>query len=328
MKTQVDTFRKKQEQNNRIMMIAIVICGVLLFVATGFVGSGNDNCATSSKTNYQPLNNIEAALTTINNSVLEVDKLRQVIVDRQENIYRTVLSDLTSIEEPGMTFQDIASVNAFQQAYFNDNNDESYTMKSNAYLNKLYKEKNEEVYVEIENESRFRELLATENENELNFEVWMTEDNVWNCIKETDNNFNEFLEAVYEAKNKEVFAAIEEEAYWREILAPEPEFDHETAEFDPHPEVEIIRIETDKNTSPSASETGITPNYYLLGLLAEKNEAVFKAIELQCKCREFLAAVEEEPLEVEDWMVDERCWCPNKKQEEHLYAEPYAMKTK
>jgi len=328
MKTQVDTFRQKQEQNNRIMMIVIVVCGVLLFVATGFVGLSDENNAKTNKTSYQTLNNIEAALTSINNGVLEVDKLRQVMADRQDNIYRTVLNDLTTIEEPGMTFQDIASVHAFQQAYFNDNNDESYTMKSNAYLNTLYKEKNEEVFAQIENESRFRELLAAENESKLDVEVWMTEDNVWNCIKETDNDFDEFLQTVYEAKNKEVFEAIEEAAYWREVLAPEPEFDHETVAFDPHPEVKIIRIDTENNTSPSASKIGITPNYYLLGLLAEKNEAVLKAIELQCKCRELLAAAVEEPLEVEDWMVDERCWCPNKKQEEHLYTEPYAMKTK
>jgi len=317
MKTQVEKFRQKQEQNNRIMMIVIVISGLLLFVATGFSGFNENSRVNTTRTNYKALNAIEASVSTINNNgVLEVDKLRQVILDRHDHIYSTVLSGLAEIEEPGMTFQDIASVSAFQQEYFNENNDESYTVCTNTYLDAMYKQKNEEVFAAIENDHTFRELLAEENENNLKVENWMVTNNAWSFVKESNNNIDEFLEAMLAEKNREVFKTIERNAQFKAMLA---------AETDDNLEMESWMTE---DISPSASGTGISENQYLLGLLAEKNEAVFKSIELQCKCKEFLAAVEEEPLEVEDWMVDERCWCPNKKQEERLYTEPYAMKTK
>ncbi len=328
MKTQVETFRHKQEQNNRIMMIVIVICGVLLFVATGFAGFDEEGRVNTTTTNYQAINSIEASVSSINNGVLEVDKLRQVILDRQNLIYRTVMNGLAEIEEPGMTFQDVASVGAFHEQYFNDNNDVSYTVSKNSYLDALYKQKNDEVFAAVENDHRFKDLLAEENENNLKVENWMVTNSAWSYVEESNNNFDEFLADMYEKKNREVFKAIEEAAYWRELLVAESEIELEPVKFDPHPEITVVRIDSENNISPSASGTGFTKNQYLLGLLAEKNEAVFKSIELQYKCKEFLAAVEEEPLEVEDWMVDERCWCPNKKQGEHLYTEPYAMKTK
>lgn len=316
MKTQVEKFREKQAQNNRIMFIVIMVCGLLLFVATGFAGFKENARVTNDNTNYVPLNTIAATFNYSINGMLEVDKLRQVMLDRQEQMYRTAMNGLADIEEPGLLFQDIATVNAFQEAYFNEHNDESYTVRTNTYLDALYRQKNDQVFAELENQHRFEALLAEENETELEIEEWMTDNSAWNYLKEANNNFDEFLEAMLAEKNRDVFETIERKAWFNKMLAFETENSLEMESW------------MTQDISPSATETGITKNHYLLGLLAEKNEAVFRSIELQCKCKKFLARVEEEPLEVEEWMVDERCWCPNKKQGEHLYTEPYAMKTK
>ncbi len=175
MKTQVEKFRQKQAQNIRVMLIVIMVCGLLLMVATGFAGFSKSARVTNDKTNYVPLNTIAATFNFNINSMLEVDKLRQVMLNRQEQMYRIAINGLADIEEPGLLFQDIATVNAFQEAYFNEHNDESYTVRTNTYLDALYKQKNEQVFAELENQHRFEALLAAENETKLEVEDWMTE---------------------------------------------------------------------------------------------------------------------------------------------------------
>lgn len=311
MKTQVENFRQKQAKNNRIMFILFMISGALLFIVSGFMRFDTDRVNQAK--------NIAGIEATFNNTnmkvVLEVDKLHQLVAERQDQVYRLALNNLAEVEEPELLFTDIADITAAQQKYFNEPVRVEYRVMPNTYLIDLYEKKNEEVFRQIETERHFKEMLTAENEKTMNVETWMVEDDVWSFIKESNRDFDKFLTAMYEEKNKEVYEAIEKAAYWSDILAQET---------DPELDLESLPID---NISTSVAETGISPNLYLQGLVAAKNEAVFNAISLQCKCREYLAVAIEEPLELEDWMVNEGCWCPNKKQGEYLFNESYAMKT-
>lgn len=312
MKTQVENFRQKQAKNNRIMFILFMISGALLFIVSGFMRFDTDRVIQANN-----IAGIEATFNnTTNTAVLEFNKLHHLVVKRQNEVYRLALNSLAEVEEPELLLTDITDIAASQQNYLNEPVQREDRIMPNTYLIDLYEKKNEEVIRQIETERHFKEMLAAENEKTMKVETWMMEDNVWSFIKESNRDFDEFLTAMYKEKNREVYESIEKAAYWNKLLVQET---------DPELNLESLPI---YNISHSVSETVISPNHYLLGLVAAKNEAVFNSISLQCKCREYLALATEEPLELEDWMINEGCWCPNKKQKEHLFTESYAMKTK
>lgn len=62
--------------------------------------------------------------------------------------------------------------------------------------------------------------------------------------------------------------------------------------------------------------------------LKEMNKVVAQNIEFSYQMKQYLAVDTEEPLQVENWMVDARCWCPEEKKQEHWYKESYAMSNK
>ena len=312
MKTRINEFQRKQEKSNRIMMVVMLICGMLL-LASGFIRA--ESLPTKADTNnYVLLKSIEARFATVHTNTLEVDKLRMVILNNKQTALAQALGDLTDIEEPGMLFEDIANITDFQKSYFNENNDKPFVTRENTYLIELYALKNEEVFASLEKKRSTRELIAMDNEKDLALESWMLDNNLSTSNKAWNDNFEEFLSNLLDKKIEEVDREIEANRILNDFLALDSE--------DEPLKLEAFMME---DFSPSPINTGIAENRYLLELLAAKNEAVFKAIEFERMYMEFLAETREEPLELEDWMIDERCWCLKKKQSNHLYSEPYAM---
>ena len=206
-------------------------------------------------------------------------------------------------------------ISEIQESYFNEKNDRRFVTLENDYLNQLYEAKNREVYTALENEFHLKEMLTAENETDLEMETWMTSQNVWEMISNSNKNVDEYLDKMLTAKSEEVYKSIRTAKLLNEAMASVKE---DALALDPW---------MTNNTVSISNEFSIPENQYLAKLLAEKNEALIASLELQCKCKQFLAMEEkDEPLEMEDWMTDAKCWCPENVNKNHSYTEPFAMK--
>ncbi len=295
------------------MIFIMVICYVLL-TTTSFtkIEARSYTLHTEDQT-FRTLNSIEAQLVPNQVYSLELDKLRRFITQQHHDAMNQALEDFSNFEEPDLLLEDIASISEFQEHYFNEKNDRRFVTLENEFLNDLYTQKNEEVFTSLENERKIRKLLVTENETELNVEAWMVAQSAMSSDQANDD-FEEFLENMLAEKNQAVEREIEMNHIVNEFLA----LDSEEEPWS----LEDIYIE---EISPAPDNTSLSENRYLAGLLSAKNEAVYEAIEYERKCKEFLAITKEEPLKLEDWMVDEKCWCLRKSHKNYLYTEPYAM---
>lgn len=65
--------------------------------------------------------------------------------------------------------------------------------------------------------------------------------------------------------------------------------------------------------------------HVLSEMYAHKNTEVLQAIKTEMALKELAAPITEEPLAVENWMIDEKCWCPEKKQHKNWYTETFAV---
>lgn len=313
MKTQSSNFHSEQIRNNQTMIFIMVICYVLL-TATSFTKIEARSYSTRSEDQtIKTLNPIESHLAPSQIHSLEIDKLRRFITQQHHEAMNQAVNVFSNFEEPEMLFEDIESITEFQEHYFNERNDRRFVTLQNKYLNDLYTQKNEEISAGLENERNLKELLVTENETELNIETWMVAKSE-DYSHQTDDDFEKFLENMLAEKVQAVEREIEMNHIVNEFLALDSEDESWNME-------DICNEEI----SPAPDNTNICDNRYLTGLLTAKNEAVSEAIEFERKCKEFLALTKEEPLQLEDWMVDEKCWCPRKSHKNYLYTEPYAM---
>jgi hypothetical protein len=313
MKTQANKFQKNETRNNSIMILLMVICGIVL-MATALSKAKATHEVNTTDDNFTVLSPIEARFVPGCITNLELDKLRVFISQNNRMTLKYAVNDLSNVEEPEMMLEDISSITAFQMQYFNEKNDQPFVRPENEYLNKLYAQKNEAIFAQIESESHLKELLVSENDKALNVEGWMTKTAVSPSNNQKNNDFEVFLDNLLAEKMQAVDREIEMNEIVKDFLALDSE--------DEPLNMEDIYLE---DISPAPGDTKISENRYLSGLLAAKNEAVFKAIEFEQKCKEFLVLTEEEPLQLEDWMVDEKCWCPKKSHKNYLYTEPYAM---
>lgn len=317
MKTTVNKLQADQQLNNKRMMIAIIVMGIILLITSGFLKEETENDTVTPVNKMVTLASIDFCLTPANCYSLEVDKLRQFIFEKNQVCYQLALYSLSEVEEPEMLLSDVAAISEIQEKYFNEKNDQRFVTFENAYLNNLYEAKNQEVFAAIENDYYLNEFLMVENEKDLEIENWMTNENVWEMISNSTNNVDTYLGKMLAVKNKQVYESIRAAELLKEVAAPEAE--------------KALAMESwmTDNTVLASEEFNIPKNQYLATLVREKNEALITSLELQCKCKEFLAMEEkEQPLEMEDWMTDEKCWCPENMKKEHIYTEPYAMKEK
>ncbi|HSO88478.1 MAG TPA: hypothetical protein VLQ91_18140 [Draconibacterium sp.] len=96
-------------------------------------------------------------------------------------------------------------------------------------------------------------------------------------------------------------------AKMREYLIPEnePELTVDYANSMLFPDVVNVEL--------AATEFASNDDSFMLDLKKQASEKTKEAVELYAfekKIREYLTVETEKPLELEDWMTNEKCWCP------------------
>ncbi|MEN8115832.1 MAG: hypothetical protein ABFS16_02575, partial [Bacteroidota bacterium] len=312
----------------KVMLVSILVFGSILFIVSGknfwestffqsekSFGYFNQNKLSAALINAETearenssidfMESKEASFINESNQKLEVDKMKHYINVNKQVAYKEVINNLANVEEPEIEIKDFLSELKTQEEYFDGMNNNCYTGKSNDFLAALYEKKNNEIQRSIEAEWQAENYLAVENEDALEVEVWMK--NGGNVANNGNNNFDYLAEQLAK-KNSEILKNIEIESY----LKVEDE--------------EPLALESWITGKGDVTEekTMLEENHLLAANLAGKNAEVLKAIQFDCLVKGCLVLAVEEPLEVEDWMVDTKCWCPDKKQKKHTYTETFA----
>jgi hypothetical protein len=119
-------------------------------------------------------------------------------------------------------------------------------------------------------------------------------------------------------KTKEAVEYYAFEKKLREYLIPENEhkFEAGIANSIIFPDVETVKISTANNK--------LGTDNFLTDLKIQASEKTKEAVEyyaFEMRVKEYLTIETEFPLQLEDWMIDEKCWC-------HEWREPMALSLK
>ncbi len=333
MKTQVDKFKKEQALNNKIMLITILVFGGILFMAAGknigqevilksdfttntleTVSMHEEHTKKSEPVRYNYLVPLDATFS-IEKEVAqpETAKLNQKVLNNNLATYKLALYALENEEEPELFLEEIMGrVNTQNESVIKENRNH-FSSAINPYLNRLYKEKMDQIQAEIKMEESFKNRLATENERDLEMEVWMKADNIWKFSPRENENWNKGLKAMLHSKMKEVDKAIEADRMLKSYLILDAE--------------EPLFVENWMINESNSTEYKVPKNNFLAALSERKMNETNEMIELICKTKCCGKLEIEEPLALENWMVSESCWCPDKRKTKHLYEESFALNT-
>lgn len=342
MKTQVNKLKSEQAFSNKVVFFYLLIFGIIAFSTSGknFLQSisevsenpsihyykNNPNSELVSMfpanvnerekiSNWNYIIPLKAELSAKNGNKVEMGRLDEKIMNNSQEVYQQMLAMLANIEEPELQIEDILSQLDIQTATFKANKAIHLVQKQNAYLNEVYKQKTKKVRNEIEQSHQLNKLLLSENESELDIEIWMTDGNFWKLLAEENRDVKQSLSEMYAKKNADVYEAIEMEMKlknWGKIDSEEPL------------SVEAWMVK-DLGNSPTPTLT-LFKNEYLSDLAKTKIIETDEMIELIRKTRCCAIIEKEEPLAVELWMISERCWCPTMKQINHRLSESFALK--
>ncbi len=339
MKTQVDKFESEQALNNKMMLLSLLAFGCILFIVSvtkllqntysfsenslGYLNqtpanmglvvmySENSN-EDSDMPEFNFLPSINAELTVKNRQTLETDKLNEKLFENRQKAYQDMLYTLRDIEEPELFIEDILSQIKVQTKTMEYPADQVKSVNPNVYLNGLYKQKTDDIWDKIDKQKDIEELLALENESDLELESWMTECHYWKLTTKESNEFEQSLAQSLAHKNAEVFAVLESERISSQYAAIDTE--------------EPLQVESwMTGTVDNMKVQKISENTYLTEMLASKNAEIYEITDLLWKVKCCMVIEKEEPLVIENWMIDTKCWCPNKKRTEHRYNESFAL---
>lgn len=332
MKAQKNETHPLQSLSNRIMMVAILVFGSVLFVVSGknywqntFYKTENTRSFYDHKpfsnelltlyaetdrenTGMEPLVPIGASVYVTHHQNFELGKLKNFIDANDETVFHLMLNSLAETEEPEMLIEELLGEMKNRESGFNRLIDRYSMGETNVYLNDLYLQKNFEILNEIEKSWQAQNYARVENESSLEVENWMTSGQGAPAMS---HEFENLLSEKLAFKNAIIRAEIEFEETIAAYLAVEEE--------EP---LEMVTLATGPRTAES---TPVAANDLLARELEGKNTKIRNDIEFDNLYALYLAVENEQPLQLEKWMVDARCWCPDKKKTTHGYTESFAL---
>lgn len=338
MKTQLDNLQNTHSLTNNLMFLSIIFLGLLLFIVSGTnfwmstftstksaFGHFNQNNSNSNyflidekdsenereDMRYYELKNLSSTISDGIDQKLEIDKMRQKINCNKQKAYAYVINSFTDVEEPEEFLESFKEELALQEKQFNNLNNNRYVIPTNDYLAELYKEKNNEIMAEIAMNYNNPEQYNIEKEIPLELEPWFFGSN-YKEIKEF--GIDRKLALKLAQKNTQMYTDIVAEELLELYAAKEKE--------------EVLKVETWIKEDVLKVIPLVSDDQFLALRLNEKNYKIYEEIEFVQSVKGFLAVENEEPLVVENWMVSERCWCPERKKKKQWYHEIYAYNGK
>ncbi len=130
----------------------------------------------------------------------------------------------------------------------------------------------------------------------------LEKDKLYLKMKLNEETVNRENERIKNTASKFEFSMAKMNEYL--IAADEPEMDLNVAKS---------IIFNDTETAIMVNENGLKNKNLLVELkfhASEKTKAAVELYALEKKIREYLTIETEKPLELEDWMINSKCWCP------------------
>jgi hypothetical protein len=261
--------------------------------------------------NYNFIVPIESNFSNRIKQNLEIEKLNTKIDLNKQVVYlQKELNELSSYNEKENQASLISLIEIKDQiAYsFSEINPDSYTYKTDNYIIEMLKKKNNSVLAEIEAEWQINNFLTNETENTLYVETWMMDDKVWSGINE--NGMLNQYQVTYVSNNDNNITNVSKMAGY---LVPETE--------------DALRLEPwlTNMIQSDPIERRRLKNEFLESLVISKNAEVLAEIELERKLRDYLVLEVEDYLEIENWMIESKCWCTDKKENNYVFKDSFAF---
>ncbi len=300
---------KKEKSLNRKKTSALLTSAllILLVATTGIQNFPESTESRSDLTYFCYMTPLEATVSSRTCIFTDVSRLK----DSYNFVNHLKKALLPAKESP--LFWNMETSTAWEP-FFNDDPETKTHLSplKDEVLEAMYKKHIAEVDLAIE--------LVWERKNQsfeepLALEYWMTDVEIWPQAVPQNDEIDPLLAKMAKEEESKVFDSLERVRQLRELLTIEEEtplqMEAWICEY-----ISAGPLEKDRDTDP-----------YLAKLVKAKNEKVFLVLQLQTKCRELLALDEEPALCLEEWMTDEACWCPGKKQTETISPVSYAMKS-
>ena len=281
MKTQTNKFHSNQSATNKVMLFTILFFGSVLFIISGMNFWQNTLFQTEGSFGYFEQNNFNSALAIIDSE------------DQDEKDFEANLEAFENVSDDEIELVFVEELNKDEKT-------------DTEFLVEMYTEKNQTIFEEIETEYLLANYAKKVEEVDMEVESWMTAENTWDLEENSSENFEEYLAQSLAEKNAEVIQNIESKDILNEYLAIEDEG--------------AMEIENWMTDNVSTATIKNLNDEYLANNLAEKNNHVANAIEVEQITNSFLALETEEELDIENWMTTKNSEISNENNVEELLA--------